>query len=103
MLANAQINAIPQKLPFVGWSDPDPRRIVARNIRALIDYDRDHGGPCYDKKRLALRAGLTPSTVGRILSLEHAPGVDTLDDIAHAFGLLAWQLLVPNLGLRRAA
>ena len=36
-------------------------------------------------------------TVGRILNMEHSPGLKQLEAIAVAFDLLTWQLLVPNL------
>ncbi len=73
------------------------RELFATNIKIGIAFDRDRGGPCYDMKRLAERAGLTPSTVGRILSLEHAPVIDTVESIAKALRLKPWQMLVPQL------
>ena len=36
-------------------------------------------------------------TVGRIINMEHSPGLKQLEAIALAFDLLTWQLLVPNL------
>ncbi len=73
------------------------RKLYADNIRACISHDKAEGGPCYDMKRLAQMAGLTPSTIGRIVSLEHAPVIDTMESIARSFRLQTWQMLVPKL------
>ncbi len=75
----------------------DIKVVVAENISALLRYDKIHKGPCPDAKSLAVKSKLTPSTVGRILSGEQAPAIDTLDAIATAFGLHAWQLLISDL------
>ncbi len=73
------------------------RKLYADNIRACLSHDKAEGGPCYDMKRLAQMAGLTPSTIGRIVSLEHAPVIDTMEAIARSFRLQVWQMLVPKL------
>ncbi len=73
------------------------RKLYAANIRACLARDKAIGGPCYDMKRLAAMAGLTPSTIGRIVSLEHAPVIDTLESVARSFRLEVWQMLVPQL------
>lgn len=75
----------------------DVRLIVATNLRALLDYAVDHGHPVRDAKRWALKAGLTPSTVGHWLKGTHSAQIDTLDRLARVFKLRAWQLLIPNL------
>ena len=41
--------------------------------------------------------GLNQRTVGRIINMEHSPGLKQLEAIALAFDLVTWQLLVPNL------
>ena len=46
---------------------------------------------------LGKRARIDQRTVGRILHCEHSPTLKQVDALAHAFGLLPWQLLVPNL------
>ena len=84
--------------PFVGYlSGMDVRRVVAENIQTLLDYARDHQKPYADAKALAVRAGLSPSTVGHILKCEGAAKIDTLEAIAQVYKLSAWSLLIPNL------
>ncbi len=92
-------NASPYPVPSVGRRSlpRHGRTVFADNCRIAISYDLVTGGPCYDAKRLAEQAGLTPSTVGRILASEHAPVIDTLEAIALAFRLQLWQMLVPDL------
>ena len=49
------------------------------------------------QKAVGKACGIDQRTVGRILNMEHTPGLKQIDAIALAFDLLTWQLLVPNL------
>ena len=46
---------------------------------------------------VAKRANLDQKTISRILRMEHSPSIDKLAGLAEAFGLQAWQLLIPHL------
>ncbi len=48
------------------------------------------------QKEIATKAGVDQTTVGRTLNATNAPSVDKLDGLAKAFGVQAWQLLVPE-------
>ncbi len=75
---------------------PDPRATLAANVLAMIDADSRKG------ERLSIRAwalgkGLNVRMIDRITKKQHAITLDSLDEIAQACGLQAWQLLVPDL------
>lgn len=46
---------------------------------------------------LKRRSGVAQATIGRILRRETAADLDTVDALARAYHLMAWQLLVPDL------
>lgn len=97
-LAETQGGAWAQTRPFVGYSVVmDVRGVAAANLHALIYHAKAHHRTGRDRLSLATAAGVSPSTVGRIMNLEQAPGIDTLDALARVYGLRAWQLLIPNL------
>lgn len=75
-----------------------PLEIVASNLRTLMaasGMTRKDGTP--NQSRLAKRSGVNQRTIGRILALEMTPTIDLLEEIALAFGLHSWQLLIPGL------
>lgn len=49
------------------------------------------------QNRLARLSGVGQRSIGRILKGEQIPSLDICDQIAHAFGLRAWQMLLPNI------
>lgn len=66
--------------------------IIADNLRALKE-DRHIASD----NALARLAHVDQKSVWRILHQEQSPTVDTLEKLARAFGLHAWQLLIPHL------
>lgn len=75
----------------------DPNQTVAANLRALMLHAgmANKGEP--NQSELARASGADQRTVGRILSRNQSPTVEMLETIARAFGLRAWQLLIPDL------
>ena len=75
----------------------DPNETVAANLRALMLHAgmEKKGEP--NQSDLARASGANQRTVGRILAREQSPTVEMLETIARAFGLHAWQLLIPGL------
>jgi transcriptional regulator with XRE-family HTH domain len=49
----------------------------------------------WSERRLAAKSGVAQKTINKILNLESAPTSDTIDKLAAAFGLAAWQLTLP--------
>jgi hypothetical protein len=82
----------------------DLPRVVRENLQGLLDAANDGviRGP---RSRLDLEAqsGVGKSTIYRILDKETAndTSINNLQRIAEAYGLNAWQLLVPHLDPRR--
>lgn len=83
--------------PLPHYDGMDIREVVAANVQTLIDYARDHDRPYGDQKALAKKARIAMSTVARIRKAEVGVSVDVLEAIANAYGLSAWQLMMPNL------
>ena len=67
--------------------------ILAKNIEALMQASCD----LRTQAKLGKAAGIDQRTVGRILKAEHSPSMDKVQAIADAFGIMPWQLLVPDL------
>ena len=68
----------------------ESRETFARNLRAAMAYRQLSRGGIHRKK------GLAASTVGRVLSLSHAPDLDTIEVLAKAVDFAPWQLLVAS-------
>lgn len=68
----------------------DARRLFADNLKAAMKYRGMSQG---DIRR---RTGLAQSTVGRAMSMSHAPDLDTISKICNAVGYEPWQLLLPG-------
>jgi transcriptional regulator with XRE-family HTH domain len=56
-----------------------------------------------NQQRLADRAGLAVSSLSEIRRGIVSPGIDTLDDIARALGVDAWELIIDSAETRRRA
>jgi hypothetical protein len=98
MIAKMQTNAIALLLPLVGQTPPmNVKKVVAENLQALINYAAVHNQPYADAKSLAIKARVSPSTVGHILKQETAARINTLQALAAVYKLTAWSLLIPNL------
>jgi len=67
--------------------------ILSANLRALMAAHVT----LTTQAAVGRACGIDQRTVGRIINMEHSPGVQQLEAIAAAFDLLTWQLLVPNL------
>jgi hypothetical protein len=81
----------------------DLRKVVADNLRALMQYAartrRTEDGPA-SQKALAKATELGRGTIQRALGLDPsktAVAIDTLAALAKAYDLHAWQLLIPDL------
>lgn len=80
----------------------DLRLIIAANLEALKQWHIDRGNDLTSARAIARRAKVSKNTVVQLLDPEKAereryPAVDTLQAIAEAFDLQAWQLLIPDL------
>lgn len=65
--------------------------VVAANLKALMLKNGHSEGALHRK------TGLSQSTIGRTLKGESAPNVDTIDALAKAYGLLPWQMMIPDM------
>ena len=64
---------------------------LAGNVRRLM-FEHD-----LTETALAKRAGLSQKVINNTLHSRSVSKLDTVEKIARAFGLRAWQLLIPNL------
>jgi transcriptional regulator with XRE-family HTH domain len=67
-------------------------QIVAENTRSLIE-STGHSSP-----EIAVRSGLDRKTLNNVINERRNVRIESVAAIANAFGLEAWQLLIPNLG-----
>lgn len=72
---------------------PNPQLMLAVNISRLLASHKDIN----NQTKLAKKSGISQPTISRILSQELVASIDTVQRLANAFGLAAWQLLVDNL------
>lgn len=70
----------------------ESRALLARNLAALMakSPDLDTQGKVHRRSKVA------QATIGRILRKEGGATLDTLDQLAAAFGVSAWQLIHPK-------
>lgn len=71
------------------------RSILAFNTQLLMDkhYEKSSNKP----KALAKDSQVRMSTIQRMLKAENGASLDTIEQVAAAFNLSAYQLLIPNL------
>ena len=69
----------------------DPKDILAENVKTL----KDRSG--LGNLKLSKKCNVSEGTINRALKATGALDIDSIDAIARAFGLHAWQLLVPHL------
>lgn len=81
----------PKRRKFVGFM----RQVVAQNVRHLVD--RHYAMSTNRPKALAKDAGLSLSSVQRVLNAEAGASIDTMEVIANVFELSVYQLVLPNL------
>lgn len=70
-----------------------PRTILARNLKGLLSKG---GGPT-SQMALGKKSGVAQATIGRILREEVAASIETISDLARAYGLEGWQLMVAGM------
>jgi transcriptional regulator with XRE-family HTH domain len=70
---------------------PSTAETVVKNIKMLLDESG------WKVPQLSKISGVPKRTIYSILSMDRVPGIDTTDDIARAFGLTGWHLLMPDL------
>lgn len=67
--------------------------LFRENLRRLMEADRQ----LHSQKRLASASRVAQTSIGRILRGEQSPTLDVVHKLGAAFGLEAWQMLVPDL------
>lgn len=72
------------------------RELLAKNFKKLRDATPGLSAP----KDIVNSGAATNGTIGRINKMESGPSIDTVDQLAAAYGLQAWQMLVPTLEAR---
>ena len=76
----------------------DTRRTLSENLRRLMDYAAGHDtGEPGSQNSLARKAEVSRGIIQRILIGDIATAIDTLEKIAQAYNLHAWQLLIGGL------
>ena len=75
----------------------DPVAVVAANLQRLMDHEKDRKRSLWTDKAVGKASSLGHGTVYRTRKGSHAIKIDNLQAIADAFGLKAWQLLIPGL------
>jgi transcriptional regulator with XRE-family HTH domain len=69
-----------------------PRHVLSNNLKLLM---QEHP-PLNTIKKLTAASGISNGTLDRIRRAEGSTTVDVLEPLAAAFGLEAWELLVPR-------
>ncbi|MCC7041086.1 MAG: helix-turn-helix transcriptional regulator [Burkholderiales bacterium] len=73
------------------------KAVLQANLKAWMTYAADHKMKTGSFLGLETASGISRMTIKAIVKGESAPAVDTVHAIAQAFGLEAWQLLVPGI------
>jgi hypothetical protein len=73
------------------------RHVLAANVQGLME--KHFASSSNKPKALGTAAGVTLSTIQRVLRADHGPSLDTIEMIAAAFEMPVYQLLIPNLHL----
>jgi transcriptional regulator with XRE-family HTH domain len=68
-----------------------PNDTLVANLRALIARTK------ISKEELAKRSGVSERMVAYILAKDRTPTIETTAQLAQAFGLHSWELLLPDL------
>jgi len=67
-------------------------QLFRENLRRMMEADRE----LCSQPKLGAASRVAQTSIGRILRGEQSPTLDMVHKIAHAFGLEAWQMLVPD-------
>jgi len=92
---------MPKVKPQTSLMKSNPTSTVAENLRALMldaGMINSKGEP--NQSSLARACGADQRTIGRLLVGDQSPTVEMLEVVARAFGLHAWQMLIPKLDPR---
>lgn len=71
------------------------RHVVARNVKKLMEHH--YAESTNRPKRLAAEAGVSLSSVQRVLAAENGPNIETIEAIALALEVSPYQLLIATL------
>ena len=75
----------------MGDARPDPREVLARNLRHLM------GLKGWSQGRLSQKSGVSQKSISNILNREKQPTLGTVDKLAAAFNLNLWHVLLPGM------
>jgi hypothetical protein len=79
-------------------TSPPARRVLAENLKALMESSKDFGGIVALEQATITRGGkIGKSTIDRILKETTPVNLDYVETLAKVFGLAPWQMLVPGL------
>jgi len=70
--------------------------VLSENIQALL---REHG---WSKRKLSQHCGVSDRYIATIITQEHRPTAEVVQKIAEAFGIQAWELMLPGLAISLA-
>lgn len=77
------------------------RSVLASNLeRLLLHHYKEEPNKTARQKRLAREASVSFSTVQRVMDAEVGLSLDHIESVSRAFGLAAYQLLLPNLNVK---
>jgi len=68
-------------------------KVLSENLRNLMRNNAGLG----TQAAVGKAAKIDQKSVGRILNISNSPTLKQIDALAHAFGLNAWQILIPGL------
>ena len=71
----------------------DARQILARNLKALMKAHRELN----TLPKITAQCGVSNGTLDRMRRATAATRIDQVELVAGAFGLAAWQMMVPGL------
>lgn len=71
------------------------KKRTAQYVSMNLNVLKDQHGDSY--RTIEKRSGVPKSTVERVLKGDGAISIDTCDDLASAYGLQVWQLMMKNL------
>lgn len=79
----------------IRMSKTDSKKVLWENVSQLMrmEFGREN------LTQLAAKVGIGPGTSTRLKAQETSVGTDILDQIAHAFKVEPWQLLVPGIDM----
>lgn len=75
----------------------DPVAVLADNLSRLMQHEKDKGRALWTAEAVGKKAEIGHGTVDRAQKGQTNLNIANLQAIARAFGLRAWQLLVPDL------